>query len=163
MTDNALQVKILNAPAAIICLGEYRPRRFNCPRDRFSQMIRQLKHGSPEAIDYFLPMLEPTLPRGWAVALVPPHTAGPNSGGIYNLARSAASTSMRLDATGVLCRHTTIPKLSFGGTRTERTHFNRIRVHEAYPIQDMHIILLDDVVTTGATKVLPVALAKAVY
>lgn len=171
-----------NQPGNIVSLGTYHPywedrwsRTRNPEFDERSGLILDLKDGSPKAIKHFSNELEPLLGEGFAICVVPSHDPEADDSGIGQLALCIAATSSeRIDASSCLVRTEKVAKLASGGDRSIEVHLRSIVVRNRDLIDDMEVLLLDDVTTTGnslmacvhllieagAKKVQPAALAQ---
>ncbi len=58
-----------------------------------------------------------------------------------------------MDATGCLVRHTTIRRIIYGGPSTRALHRQTIRVGDGALVQGRSVLLLDDIVKSGASLV----------
>lgn len=139
------------------CLGYYFPRsrnRFghkNSLQDGFSKCILSLKNSNRLAIDYFYNRIAERLSDNqFVVVAVPPHTQGFPIHGIGILAKKLAENHPNIiDGTRCLYRYETIEALNQGGKRDKRVHLSSIRVDNEDLIKNQHVLLLDDIYTTG--------------
>lgn len=122
-------------------------------QDDWSRRIIDLKNGCPAAIKYFTLRLDPIVRTGTPIVTVPSHDSRrTTTSGIRSVAQGLARRQ-RTDATACLVRHTTVEKLSKGGRRSVDLHLDSIRVENSHLIDTEHVLLLDDVGTTGRSLV----------
>ncbi len=121
----------------------------------------------------FFQTLNPYITTGVPIVIVPSHDPENRVSNLVKLGKSLANTG-RIDATSCLRRVIKVEKLSEGGDRSIDVHLNSIQVENEYLIKKFHVLLLDDVTTTGnsfnackrlllqagATKVTCLALGK---
>ena len=113
-----------------------------------TQDILRLKEKDESAIMRFFVNLDKILCSGITVAVVPGHDSEKKCSGMHLLGKQLADCKNRLDATGVLVRHTTVPALHAGGSREPSVHEQSIRVDSQNNIRGKLVVLLDDVSTT---------------
>jgi hypothetical protein len=114
-----------------------------------SGRILDLKDGDAAAVATFKAQIEPELPDGIAIAVVPGHDPAKPGKGLKALAAELAKSNRRIDASGVLVRTEKIVKLAHGGDRSEEVHTKSIKVANAGLIKGKDVLLLDDVTKTG--------------
>lgn len=114
-----------------------------------TQRVLQLKERDPDAIQFFYEQLNPWLSEGFSLAVVPSSEPSNRNPGIRILAQKIASGRGRIDATSCLVRMVKIQRLSGGGNRSVQTHLQSIQVIYTELIEGYHVVLLDDVRTTG--------------
>jgi len=137
--------------------------------DEFSRKILRLKEGEGDAMAFFLKKLNAILAgEGFVICYVPSSDKDKISTGIRTLCKKLATSDGRIDGTGCVVRHKTVPKAAHGGRRSIDVHINSLKIVDHVLIKDKIILLLDDVTTTGsslqATKRLLInAGAKKVY
>lgn len=85
----------------------------------YSGQILDLKDAKASAIAAFKAQIEPELPNGIAIAVVPGHDPAKPGKGLAALAAELASSGGRIDASSVLVRAKKIAKLAHGGDRSE--------------------------------------------
>jgi hypothetical protein len=154
--------------------GHYKPwgvhRQGGGDRDNYpahSGQILDLKEGNATAVATFKAQIEPELPDGVAIAVVPGHDPAKPGKGLPALAAGLASSGRRIDASSVLVRTKKIAKLAHGGDRSEEVHTGSLKVVNAHLIKGKDVLLLDDVAKTGNSlqagkKLLLAAGAKSV-
>jgi Phosphoribosyl transferase domain len=133
----------------------------------YSGQILDLKEAKVPAIAALKAQIEPELPEGIAIAVVPGHDPAKPGKGLPALAAELASSGGRIDASSVLVRTKKIAKLAHGGDRSEQVHAGSIKVVNADLIKGKRVLLLDDVAKTGNSlracqKLLLAAGAKSV-
>lgn len=144
----------------VLCLGTYRPRDVResdakpAPDD-LSERIIQLKgyhseRAKARAVRYFVDLLDPHLARGHPVAVVPSHDPECLESGIREIAQSLARNG-RADATSCLERFQYKQPAKSGGDRSKAAQRATLRVVNADLIRGRRVLLLDDVVTSGAS------------
>jgi Phosphoribosyl transferase domain len=114
-----------------------------------SRNILDFKRGKTEPIAGFVTQIEPELPEGVAIAVVPGHDPANPGTGLPTLAAALASKGRRIDASSVLVRTAKIAKLATGGDRSEEVHAKSVMVVNAHLIKGKDVLLLDDVAKTG--------------
>lgn len=114
-----------------------------------SGQILDLKDGNATAVATFKAQIEPELPDGIAIAVVPGHDPAKPGKGLPALAAALASAGGRIDASSVVVRTKKIAKLAHGGDRSEQIHTDSIKIANARLIKDKDVLLLDDVAKTG--------------
>jgi predicted amidophosphoribosyltransferase len=70
--------------------------------------------------------------------------------GVRDVAEALAANN-RVDATGCLVRHTTIPKLAMGGGGSIQVHLDSLRVEHPELIAGRAVLLLDCVTASGTS------------
>jgi|SRR5208337_2888113 len=98
--------------------------------------------------DLFFNSVNPYLKKGIPVSIVPSHDPEKRTSNLVKLGQSLANDG-RIDATSCLQRIIKIAKLADGGDRSIEVHLKSIRVVDIELIEQRHILLLDDVTTTG--------------
>ena len=114
-----------------------------------TQAILRLKEKDESAIMKFFVTLDKILCSGITVAVVPGHDSENKCSGMHLLGKQLADCKNRLDATGVLVRHTTVPALHGGGSRKPSVHEQSIQLLNNVGVYDKRVVLLDDVSVTG--------------
>jgi predicted amidophosphoribosyltransferase len=140
----------------LACFGSYLPwgvhvqnggSRENYPP--YSGQILDLKSAKTTAIAAFKAQIEPELPDGIAIAVVPGHDPAKPGKGLQSLVAELVRGSDRIDASSVLVRTQKIEKLAHGGNRSEEVHAKSVKVINANLIKGKNVLLLDDVAKTG--------------
>jgi hypothetical protein len=132
-----------------------------------SRNILNFKNGKTEPIAGFVALIEPELPDGIAIAIVPSHDPASPGTGLRTVVAALAASGGRVDASSVLVRTEKIKKLAKGGDRSEEIHTKSVKVTNAHLIKGKNVLLLDDVAKTGNSlracqKLLLAAGAKSV-
>jgi predicted amidophosphoribosyltransferase len=140
--------KIETDELVVLGLYEVNLRR---ARTLWARRLIQLKHGADDAVEYFADWVKEVVPAGAVIVPVPSARAGREDYGLAMLAARVAREVGVVDGTDCLFRFESIPKLTGGGARCERIHFDSIEVRHAEKFVGRQVVLLDDVVTTGAT------------
>lgn len=138
----------------ILYVDVYHPYRLedgkkNPAFNSFGGKVLDLKDKKPQAISYFYNILNKCIPHdsNVSIVVVPSHDPAKNESGILSLARKLSPKTV--DVASCLVRTKKINKLAAGGTRSVRVHLRTIKLQNAHMIEGKHIILLDDVTTTG--------------
>lgn len=132
----------------------YHPyRRYGCLNssfDDYSSRILDLKNNRQEAITFFAEQLCRILPDNPNIAItcVPSHTAYSHTAN-HEVIKLICSQRDVINASSCLERFITIPKLSTGGTRDARVHYDSIRLVNPEVLDNRDILIIDDVTTTG--------------
>lgn len=141
----------------IISLGEYRPWSFHKENGgngsdwpQHSSRTLGLKKKEAAALAYFFEYMVEKVKKPTAIAVVPSHSpaTGPTTG-VHILARQIAKALGKVDASDSLIRHTEINKLASGGDRSIERHLQSVSVPDPKLVQGQHVLLLDDVTTSG--------------
>jgi hypothetical protein len=142
---------------AIVTFGTYHPWKWHLNEGgsganypEFSRMILDLKEGKPHAIAYFVKLLDLALGSGFSIASVPSDDPAKQAG-IGKLVQALTGKKGRTDASGCLVRHTLIAKLATGGDRSVDVHLKSIRIANPALIRGRHVMVLDDVKTSGGS------------
>ena len=114
-----------------------------------TRLVDALNRGRKWARERFVRWLDPLLAPGIAVAIVPSHDPFATDTPLRALAQALASTESRMDATGVLVRHTAIRRIVFGGASTPDIHRESLRVESPERVAGRAVLLLDDIVKSG--------------
>lgn len=118
---------------------------------RRTRAIDALNAGRKWPLERFFAELDPLLESGIALAVVPGHDPFIDDPPIRRLAQRLAQSRDRIDATGCLVRHTKIRRIVWGGPSYVSLHRQTIRVAEAQRLAGRAVLLLDDVVRSGAS------------
>ena len=116
--------------------------------DYFSQQILNLKSQNKDAIDSFYSSLKDIRFSDEILCYVPSSTKNKTETGIRKLVRKLCPSPFQ-DTTDCLVRTTSIEKSSRGGERSLDIHLNSLEVRNKEKIIGKHVLLFDDVVTTG--------------
>ena len=114
-----------------------------------TQRIWDLKDEIEPVIDYFAKQIEDTLKPGLGLVVVPSSSADAGDSGISLVVKKLAATGKFIDLTGCLIRHKTLQKKHWGGRRTDKEDRESLRIENADLLKGKHIVLVDDVVTSG--------------
>jgi phosphoribosylpyrophosphate synthetase len=143
-------------PLSVYYLGSYWPTRYGYrAKQENSVQLLALKNGDANAARYFAAKLSAVLvdaPRRNIVAM-PSHGVGcaPANRGLRLIISMVPGV---IDLSGCLTRHKAVPKSSkarSGQRPTRETHIGSMRIVDAARINGQDILLLDDVVTLGAS------------
>lgn len=146
-------ISLLPLPCTIWALGNYDPANQNDP-------VKSVKNAAmfgstTYAVDHFFPKLDEILNPEIPIAMAPSCQAGDRNPALLALGKRLAENE-RVDATSSLRRHQSIT--SSRQLRQNRLpgntidqHLSSIQITEPSKIFGKVILLLDDVVTTGAT------------
>jgi hypothetical protein len=143
---------------------------------RSSDLLNFKKGEAPVIAKFYNRLNALLIDADFAVCYVPSCTAYKVETPVLQLAQMLTGHSKRLDATGCIVRHTTIPKLATGGDRSMSVHLNSLRIENSALIKGKQVLLLDDITTThnslracaqllvgaGAAKVYCLALGQTV-
>ena len=165
----------LNRPERIVTLGHFYPQgeregaktqvaesraAYGTAPDRetsamrenlgWTKLIQALNHKRQWPLKRLHELLDPQLAFGIALAVVPLHDSYRAFWPLRTLARQLAENA-RIDATSCLIRHTSIRRITFGGPSTKELHRATIRVENASLITGKSVLLLDDIVKSGAS------------
>jgi predicted amidophosphoribosyltransferase len=116
----------------------------------FSGLILDLKEDKKRSEDVFFPVLNPIIKPRVPIVVVPSHDPKKTDSSEKKLGQKLAKVG-RIDATSCLQRTVQIESLHGGGDRSIETHLRSIRVINNEIIQGRHVLLLDDVTTSGNT------------
>jgi hypothetical protein len=121
--------------------------------DAFSGRVLDFKGGNAHAITTFESAIRPHLPDNYVLCAVPSHDPAKKVGSLHTLCGKLAGQNGLVDGSSALERHTLIPKLATGGSRSVQVHLDSIRV--AYPglVNGRHVVIIDDVTTTGGSLI----------
>jgi predicted amidophosphoribosyltransferase len=114
----------------------------------FSGSILDLKQNKIRCDGPFLSQLNQIIKKNIPIAIVPSHDPDSSDSGLLTVAKKLVRDN-RIDATSCLQRIKKIDKLSGGGDRSVEVHLNSIKVINIQIIVDQHVLLLDDVTTSG--------------
>ena len=121
--------------------------------DSFSGRVLDFKRGNANAITTFESAIRLHLPDNYVLCAVPSHDPTKKVGALHTLCGKLSGQNGLVDGSSALERHTLIPKLATGGSRSAQVHLDSIRV--AYPdmVNGRHVIVIDDVTTTGGSLI----------
>lgn len=164
-----------NDDSVISFLGDYNKfweiyREVKNPKfDEYSNKILRLKDQLNWAIDFFFQKLNPLIiSDSIVICYVPSSTKEKLTTGVRTLSIRLSKIKTRVDGTGCIVRHTTVPKNAYGADRSMSVHLNSLQIDNKELIKGCDVLLLDDVTTTGNSlkackKLLLEAGAKKVY
>jgi hypothetical protein len=135
--------------SSFIALGWYIPGKA-CVWSRYSASIRFAKDGKERYIDLFARYLDQVIKPGAVLVAVPPHQEG-SFCAMRRISKMLAFQG-RIDVTSCLMRKNVVVQASHGKTkRNVEKHVTSIMVQSPGRICRQHLLLLDDVVTTGSS------------
>jgi phosphoribosylpyrophosphate synthetase len=117
---------------------------------QWTKWINDFNKGRKWVLKRLLEKLDPMLEGDIAIATVPSHDPFQDAPSIRLLAQQLA-TGGRVDATSCLVRHTKIKRIVFGGPSYRALHRQTISVVNASLVQGRNVLLLDDIVRSGAS------------
>lgn len=119
--------------------------------DAFSTELLNLKAHNPWTILDFYIMLDPIIPRGTSLCVVPSSKCSKKISGIKEVAKILCADPLmgRKDQTDYLVRTIDVPSHSEFQRRNKATHLMSISAVPGKSVRGEHIILLDDICTTG--------------
>lgn len=136
--------------SAVFYLDSYIPeKRYD---DVFSRLILKVKDKDQSAIIYFFKQFKGFPMKGMALCYVPSSDMDNIDTGIRRIAQGL-SHSQAVDATDCLFRYQSKEKSSQGGERSIDIHLNTMMVRNLEKIKGKHILLLDDITTSGSALV----------
>lgn len=148
------------SPIEAYAVDDYHPKRGGTnPRhdeSSWSKDLLSLKYSPPKTINYFAAELDTILGSGFPILTVPSSDPAKTWSGIRRVAKALAGDG-RIDATSCLVRTTKIEKAAtseerYSNRRTRTNqHIQTIRVDNNHLIRGKHVLLLDDIGTTGAS------------
>lgn len=118
---------------------------------RHTRLILALKRGRKWPVRVLAERLDPALAPGIAIAVVPSHDPFVDDTPIRDLALALAAAQDRVDATGCLVRREKIQGISLGGPSTPELHRRTVAVERPETVAGREVLLLDDVVRSGAS------------
>jgi hypothetical protein len=113
-------------------------------------LINAMNGGRKWARKRLFERLDAMLEPGVAIAVVPSHDPFLDAPPLRLLAQDLAASN-RLDATGCLVRHTKIKRIVYGGPSYRSLHFQSIAVRDEELVRGRTVLLLDDIVRSGAS------------
>ena len=111
-------------------------------------MVLDVKERNSRAIRFFAELIDPMLGQGFSICVVPSSDPSVKNNGISYVGRILAGNG-RKDRVGILVRHSRIQKLSRGGDRSRKVHYDSIRVSGELSVEGEDVLLLDDISTSG--------------
>ena len=139
-------------------LCEYFPKNKSFYDERTQNFILGFKQGKEECINLVFNQLYPQLGEDFAIAVVPSSSVEKNfKSPCHVLAGKILDKAIRegkyvVDATDCLYRHTSItPAHDSKGPRSKQIHLDSIKVIHPRVVQDLDVLVLDDVTTSGSS------------
>jgi acyl carrier protein len=136
-------------------VADYFPARFGKSKHRTgaSGAVLSLKSGETAGVRYFAQQLASCISSGDAAIAVPGHTAGPARGGLRALIAALHEVD---DLSNCLVRTAGVPSSKMARSEgyarpTEALHLQTLAAASPDRIRGRTILLMDDVLTTGAT------------
>lgn len=130
----------------IYYLGSYLPEQKY--EDSFSQKIINVKDKTESAIESFVNQLCKYVTNNLVLCYLPSSNKENTNTGIKKVAKQLV-IHKNMDGTDCLIRHTTKEKNSQSGDRSIWQHLDTMMVKNDDLLKEKHILLLDDVTTTG--------------
>ncbi len=118
---------------------------------RHTRAIDALNRSRKWALKKFVEELDALLAPEITLVVVPGHTPFGDDPPLCELGRALCVESGRIDGTGVLRRTEKIKRISYGGPSYRQLHRATIEVRETELLESRPILLLDDIVRTGAS------------
>lgn len=148
----AYWITLLPLPYTVWALNDYDP---SCQGDPVKLVKDAATGNTSNAVDQFFPNLDKILNPGIPIAIVPSCKRGEYNPALLKIAERLAENE-RTDATSLVARHQSIEPSRWkrqndrpGNTIDE--HLASIQIAEPSRVTGKIVLLLDDVVTTGAT------------
>jgi phosphoribosylpyrophosphate synthetase len=116
-----------------------------------TRAIDALNRGRKWALKQFTEELDRLLAENIAIVVVPGHTPFGDDPPLRELGRALCEESGRIDATGCLVRTQKIRRISYGGPSYRALHRDTIEVRHPELLVNRPVLLLDDIVRTGAS------------
>jgi hypothetical protein len=118
---------------------------------RWTRWVNALNAGRKWAVQRLFERLDPMLEAEIALVIVPSHDPFHTEPPLRELAKRLSETYDRTDATHCLRRHTKIKRISYGGASYRSLHRQSIEVVEAELLVGKSVLLMDDIVRSGAS------------
>jgi hypothetical protein len=116
-----------------------------------TRLIDALNRGRVWALKKLTEELDALLAPEIAIAVVPGHTPFGDEAPLVGLGRAVAGRQERLDVTGVLTRTQAIRRIAYGGPSYRSLHRDTIVVSGSELLVGRPVLLLDDIVRSGAS------------
>jgi predicted amidophosphoribosyltransferase len=116
----------------------------------FSGSILDLKQNKVRSEGVFFPALNQVMKPGVPIVIVPSHDPEKKESSLQKLAQKLVNEG-RINALKCLQRTEKIESLHSGGDRRMEVHLGSIKVINSEIIKGHHVLLLDDVTTSGNT------------
>ena len=153
-SDDRYERMIAEGDERIVSLGWYHSyrdsnRRVSKAFGAFDKSVLDLKRRKCSAVRLFAKTVASILEDDVAVCVVPGHNASDaNVSGIADVARLVCRQG-KSDAVDALIRLKTVGKLSDGGKRERKVHYDSVVYNNGIDLSGRRVVLLDDVTTTG--------------
>lgn len=118
---------------------------------RHTRVIDALNRGRVWALKKLTDELDSLLAPDITIVVVPGHTPFGDEPPLRALGRAIAERQCRIDGTGVLTRNTPIRRIAYGGSSYRQLHRTTITVAHIELIAGQRVLLLDDIVRSGAS------------
>lgn len=118
---------------------------------RHTRMLLALKDGRRWPVRRLVALLDPMVAPDVAVAVVPSHDPFVDDTPIREVGAALAALGERVDATGALERREKIQGISLGGPSYPQLHRRTVAVAAPERVAGRAVLLLDDVVRSGAS------------
>jgi predicted amidophosphoribosyltransferase len=118
---------------------------------RHTRAIDALNRGRKWALKQFTEQLDRLLAENITIVVVPGHTPFGDDPPLRELGRALCLESRRADGTGCLMRTEKIRRISYGGPSYRQLHRDTIEVRQPELLRDRPVLLLDDIVKSGAS------------
>ncbi len=117
----------------------------------WTKRINDFNKGRKWVLRVLFEKLDPMLAADIALVVVPSHDPFQDTPPIRLLAQQLAETGRRIDATTCLTRHTKIKRIVYGGPSNRALHRSTIAVADTQLVAGRSVLLLDDIVRSGAS------------
>jgi predicted amidophosphoribosyltransferase len=138
----------------IYYLNEYIPVSANIPQDDFSKKIIKFKEHDKEAFQYFYDLVDPKIKIGqnFMVCYVPSTKINPTWTACRELACRLRQNKKLKMGEHILYRRLPLTP-QHKSQNSIKTHYESLNLEKSFvsEIKDQHILLFDDVITTGNT------------
>ena len=150
--------KFIMGECSIYYLHEYYPTRF-LEHDGKSGDILCLKLGYRYPVKMYTDMIAKSLfydtgsngkdYSSLAICIIPSHEANKYCKGLLEISGNLSKKYGLKDFSTCLVRHSDHKKLTSNGIRSIKSHLDTLSFNSEFDIHDKHILLIDDVTTTG--------------